>query len=219
MSAELAREVKSIHKLLSPKPILNNDRIFDCIVTHVEDLSEFYVRANVDGAPCLCSVTNSRIRDLEMRHKALQDAKLGNPAKAAEDAMDNYHFGYSAMEMPEGLGCESTGSQKIDITTSTADNEKALNAYLNRGFAYKKLHSLSYVEGLEMVAVRMNGKWMRGVALKTKEDRNFMPTKIRVQLLETGEKLWALPRNVCRLPEAYARPAAGVIFFIVLILT
>lgn len=203
MAAGFSRKVTSTCSALGRKPVLNNDQIFDCQVTHVVDLSEFFVRPTVDGAPCLCSLANSRIKELEMRDKSIQAAKQGK----TEDPMDGYYYGYNAMEMPEGLACDSSSH----VTTSSLDSENKLSSYLEKGLNYNKLHSLGYIEKVELVAVKVKGKWMRAVVLNVMNDKDCSPICIRVQLLDTGEKLRALPKDVCQLPEMFAKKPAAVI--------
>ncbi|CAL8115570.1 unnamed protein product [Orchesella dallaii] len=191
MAASARREATPLARL-PPKPILGKETQILCRITHIESPSEFYIEP-LSGANCFCA----RVRE---EHQQDTEEKRKEKAKSGNYQLEVYDYGFGCMELPQGIGTEE---QKHPLPTKPLLD--LLQNFLHTGLNYRKYQTDSYIPKVELVAVKINVKWMRGLVLWIMEDdvTKHGALQLRVQLLETGEKVCVSVKDVCKLPDKF----------------
>ncbi|CAL8115566.1 unnamed protein product [Orchesella dallaii] len=197
MAASARREATPLARL-PPKPILGKETQILCRITNIESPSEFYIEP-LNGANCFCA----RVRE---EHQQDTEEKRKEKAQSGNYQLEVYDYGFGCMELPQGIGTEE--QQHALPTKPLLD---LLQNFLHTGLNYRKYQTDRYIPEVELVAVKINMKWMRGLVLWiTEDDKRGATLQLRVQLLETGEKVFVKVKNVCKLPDKFTTLPASV---------
>ncbi|CAL8116969.1 unnamed protein product [Orchesella dallaii] len=202
MAASARREVTPLTRL-PPKPIMGKETQILCKITHIESPSEFYIEPLNGGANanCFCE----RVRE---EHQQGRQEEQKEKVPTGNYQQEVYDFGFGCMELPQGIGTEEEQLQSFTPKPLL----DLLQNFLHGGLNYRKYQTDGYIPKVELVAVRINMKWMRALVLGVMEGdvTKHGALRLRVQLLETGEKVCVSVKDVCKLPEKFTTlpPAA-----------